>query len=324
MIKIHFPEGTGRFSRLITAALFRFIDFLDINNETITTYRIKKLRLSNNLDRTKSTHRNLETEIGIIIQGQVVSGTTFRICQRYRNLYPNVRIVLSTWETESEIELANIRDLNVSVIVNKVPENSGPGNINLQILSTRAGFEYLRDFSPNYILKNRSDCWLSSDFFLEYLHTLLRTYGAQEPRIIVPSYNSFLFRLYSASDQIQFGEFENLDFFWSCPLVEDETKNFRFPESYLLRNMLEREGVELKYNIEDSLTVYRDRFIFADEAQLGLVINKGTKKNPGNRWANDGYPQPMSEVQFWQWLELQSDMGHLLLDYSALSAPPVS
>ena len=323
-MKINFPEGPGRCSRFFTGIFFRLIDYLDAKNETVTTYRIKKLKINEEIKSENHINRNFKNEIGIVIQGQVVPGTTLRICQRYRNLYPNVRIVFSTWETEPEIELAKIRNLDISVIVNKVPEYSGPGNVNLQILTTRAGIEFLREFSPKYILKNRSDCWLSSDFFLEYFHTLLKTYGVQETKIIVPSYNSFLFRLYSTSDQIQFSEFEKLDFFWGCPLVERDGKNFRFPESYLLRNMLIRQGVELKYNIEDSLTIYRDKFIFADEAQLGLVMNKGTKKNPGNRWANDGYPQPMSEIQFWHWLELQADMAKILSDYSSLPEPPIS
>lgn len=323
-MRIEFPEGPGRASRFFTATLFWLIDFLDERNESVTTYRIKKLKLNKEVTKRVRSNRNLEDQIGIVIQGQVVSNTTYRICERYRNLYPNVRIVFSTWDTEPEIEISKIRNLNVTVILNKPPQIPGPGNINLQIISTKAGIEYLSAFSPKYILKNRSDCWLSSDFFLEYLHILAKTYSGQQNRIVVPSYNSFLFRLYSPSDQIQFGEFEVLDFFWSCPYVGNNIEDFRFPESYLLRSMLSREGFEVKYNIEDSLTVYRDKFIFADEAQLGLVMNKGTKKSPGNRWASDGYPQPMSEVQFWNWLELQTDIGQTLSDYAALSEPPVS
>jgi hypothetical protein len=318
MMKIDFPEGTGKFSGLLTAVLFRFIDFLDINNETITTYRIKKLRLSNSLDPKNSNHRNLEKEIGILLQGPIYPVTTFRICERYKALYPKVKIVFSTWNTESSDEISRIRQLGIHVIENEIPQIPGPSNINLQIASTKSGIDYLSTFPITYVLKNRSDCWLSSDFFLEYFRTLIAHYSNEDSRLIVPSYNSFLFRLYSPSDQIQFGRLETLKFYWDCPLVDEKITDFRFSESYLVRSMLERQGLIVQNNIQESLAIYRDKFIFADNEQLGFVLNKGSKNWPGNRWAPDGYPQPMSEIQFWIWLELQAGMEKILLDYEAL------
>lgn len=318
MKRLDFPEGTGVFSRIFTGVLFRLIDFLDVNNDTITTYRIKKLRLNNSLIPKKIGHRNVETEIGILIQGPVYPETTYRIFRRYMEVYPKVKIVFSTWKTEPSQEIIRIRKLGIHVIENEIPKVSGPNNINLQIVSTKSGIDYLSHLPIKYVLKNRSDCWLSSDSFLEYLHILITHFSNQEPRMIVPSYNSFLFRLYSPSDQIQFGSLDLLQFFWNCPHVDENTEDFRFVESYLLRSMLERQGFFVKNDIQDSLAIYRDKFIFADNEQLGLVLNKGSKNSVSNRWANDGYPQPMSEVQFWNWLELQTRMDRVIQDYESL------
>jgi len=317
-MKIDFPEGTGKFSRILTSALFRLLDFMDIKNDTLTTYRIKHLQLNKSLLPGKLKHRRIEKEVGILIQGKIIPVTTFRICKRYKSLYPNVRIVLSTWANESSQELSRIRNLGIHVIENEVPKNPGPSNINLQIASTYSGIQYLGTFPVQYVLKNRSDCWLSSDFFLEYFQTLNSHYPESGTRIIVPSYNSFLFRLYSPSDQIQFASLELLKFFWDCPQVAESAEDFRFSESYLLRSMLERQGYSVQNSIYDSLSIYRDRFIFADNEQIGLVLNKGSKSWPGNRWAKDGYPQQWSEIQFWHWLELQSGLDKIASDYEEI------
>lgn len=317
-MRIQFPEGSGILSKFFTSIWFRVINILDRQNASLTTYRVKKLELNGQLVPARLAHRKFEHEIGIVIQGAVIPSTTYRICLRYKSLYPEVRIVLSTWSTESQKDISKIRELGIHVIENVPPELPGPGNINSQIYSTRSGIEHLSHFPVRYILKNRSDCWLSSDYFLEYLYTLIVNFSQKDKRIVVPSYNSFLFRMYSPSDQIQFGSLEVLKLFWDCEFYDVNTQDYRFAESYLLRSALAREGVDVKNSIEDSLEVYRDKFIIADNEQLGLVLNKGTKQAVGNRWAKDGYPQPMSEIQFWHWLELQTSTEKIILDYRAL------
>jgi len=311
-------------NRMLTSLFSRVVNWLDLRNHTLTTYRVKSLLINHDLISKNSRVTSKYEQVGIVIQGQIIPTTTLRICARYKLLYPNANIVVSTWENQEKGDVERIRLLGVHLIENKTPKSSGPANVNLQIASTRAGIEFCATEGSEFILKNRSDGCLSSDYFLQYLTVLFDAYTQSGNRIVVPSYNSFLFRLYSPSDQFQFGTLEDLRFFWNCDFVDEATKDFRFSESYLLRSYLRRKGIEIKDTIEDSLSVYRDHFIIAENSELGLVLNKGTKHEVGNRWANDGFPQPMSEIRFWQWLDLQKDFSTYLSLYESLPFPPAA
>ena len=175
-----------------------------LKNNTLTTYRVKKLTPERKSIIRNSNIDSRNLRVGIVIQGQVIPTLTFRICERYKSLYPNANIVVSTWENQQTGDLEKIQQLGIYLIENEIPGFSGPGNINLQIASTKAGIEFCKEKNSDYILKNRSDTWLSSDYFLEYLSYMHETFASANNKIIIPSYNSFLFRLYSPTDQIQF------------------------------------------------------------------------------------------------------------------------
>jgi hypothetical protein len=64
--------------------------------------------------------------------------------------------------------------------------------------------------------------------------------------------------------------------------------------------------------------------VIADNAELGLVLNKGTKSDVSNRWANDGFPQPYSEIHNWQWIELQTNIETYLKFSRELNNLPAS
>ena len=319
---LNFFEGKTIIARILTSLSFRIIDWLDVKNGTLTTYRVRSLNPRKELNSINSKFSSTEPRIGIVIQGQVIPKVTLRICEWYKLLYPNANIVVSTWENEKDGDIDKIRKLGIHLIKNKIPKYPGPGNINLQIVSTKAGVDFCATNNSDYILKNRSDAWLSSDYFLEYLSFMHETYGSANDKIVIPSYNSFLFRLYSPTDQIQFGKLENLQIYWDCHLVDEETKDFRFAESYLLRSYLSRIGKLTKNTIEDSLSVYRDYFVIAENSEIGLVLNKGSKIDVGNRWANDGLIHPMSEIRFWQWLDLQKDLSGYVSRYEGLPYRP--
>lgn len=307
--------------RIGAKALLSALDKFDELNDTITTYRVKRLVTVKELTgKNKSTFKS----VGVLIQGQLVPNVTLGVCRRYKALYPNLKIVFSTWDDYQHGDIQQIEALGISVIRTEKPKHSGPSNINLQIISTKIGLEFLAKVGVQQVLKNRSDGMLSSDYLLEYLQFLFDNYSDNGKRIIVPSYNSFLFRLYSPTDQFQFGRTEVLQKYWSCAPAENAKIEFRFAESYLVREYLSLLGRNTNFTLEDSLSVYRDFFVIADNAELGLVLNKGTKSEVNNRWANDGFPQAYSEIHFWQWLELQNNVQKYL-DYSKeISKLPIS
>jgi len=319
-LKLGIPEGNGFMSRIATSILFRVIDYLDEKNSTITTYRIKPLKTSLRKVYPHESLVNRFRETGIVIQGPIVPKITVKLCKRYKALYPETRIVLSTWQNQNSNDLASIREMGIHVLENVTPEHAGPANVNLQIKSTISGIIYCKSLKCKYVLKNRSDVLLSADTFLENLHTLFSTFSQDSKKIVIPSYNSFLFRLYSPTDQIQFGKIDVLEEFWNSPTVEKDTKDFRFAESYLLRGYLARSNRETKDTITDSLLVLRDHFIVADNESLGLVLNKGTKADVSNRWGKQGFPEISSQITFWIWLDLQSNLENYVDLYKKIQS----
>ena len=307
--------------KIVAKALLVTLKKIDDSNESITTYRVKPLVLTKELQgKNHAAFKN----VGILIQGQLIPGVTWGICKRYKTLYPNSKIILSTWEETRHSEVQRIEDLGIPVIQNKRPETPGPSNINLQIISTKKGLDTLAQMGVDLVLKNRSDGMLSSDYLLEYLQFLFANFSDNGKRIIIPVYNTFLFRLYSPTDQFQFGSIVVLQEYWNCPLAENARMEFRFAESYLVREYLSSVGRNVTFSIRDSLSVYRDYFVIADNAELGLVLNKGARSDVSNRWATDGFPQAYSEIHFWNWLELGSDMPRYEKYYENLPKKPDS
>jgi hypothetical protein len=105
-------------------------------------------------------------------------------------------------------------------------------------------------------------------------------------------------------------------------MVEKDTQDFRFAESYLVRGYLSRSNRVIKNNIADSLLVLRDHFIVADNEKLGLVFNKGTKVDVSNRWGKRGFPEIDSQIGFWIWLDLASNLETYVDYYEQIQSIP--
>ena len=75
-------------------------------------------------------------KVGIVIQGPIIPRTTLQICMFYKKIYPQVQIVLSTWESEDIEPFQRLQDERFAIIGSEKPDVSGPSNINLQITSS--------------------------------------------------------------------------------------------------------------------------------------------------------------------------------------------
>ena len=102
-----------------------------------------------------STSKNLENEFAIILQGPIDNEENFTLetIRIYKKIFPNARIILSTWENENINQIRLIQKENIDLIQNKIPRNSGTGNINLQLKSTSAGIELAKSEGIKYTLK---------------------------------------------------------------------------------------------------------------------------------------------------------------------------
>ena len=94
------------------------------------------------------------------MQGIVIQGPTnhyLKIIECYKHI-PN--IVWSTWDDEPSENLQYISNY-IPLIINKKPELNGYLNVNLQVLSTFKGIEYLYDKGITEVFKIRGDITIS-------------------------------------------------------------------------------------------------------------------------------------------------------------------
>jgi hypothetical protein len=246
-------------------------------------------------------------KIGIVIQGPIFPGITFETCKYYKKVYPAADIVLSTWEGENTSEFKALCDSKFKVIQSIKPYSSGQQNINLQIASSAAGIKHLNSQSCTHILKTRTDILLGNRSFLNYL-VWMHSKGKQNA-LVFSSFNSFLFRLFSPSDQVMFGEAKAIARFWSIDLVRDG-EEIDFPEKYLFKKYLESNGYETREELTSYLIALRDYTVIADHDQLGQIWNKGAYTALSARWRGEKFPNRWTELTSWYWEMLQDDLTY--------------
>ena len=298
-----FPKG----ERALTAFFLKFLHKLfHLSSEKLNlfaTYDIIQLpRLSYVVPLIQDHAR-----VGIVIQGPIISRSTLEICKFYKEIYPHVRIVLSTWEGEDTEPFLGLQDERFSVIQSAKPDSPGPSNINLQIKSSITGINHLKDKGCMHILKTRSDILLGNSSFLNYL-IWMHSKG-KEHALVFSSFNSFLFRLFSPTDQVMFGEASDIARFWSIELVPND-EEIDFPEKYLFKKYLESYNYKTHEELKNYLIALRDYTVIADHEQLGQIWNKGAFTALKYRWREEKFPNQMTQISSWHWEMLQNEFSY--------------
>ncbi len=283
--------------------LHRFFDSASTSRNLIATYDIVDVSKQENLIQLRS-----DESIGVVIQGPIVKQVTFKMCYYLMKTYPKVKVVLSTWENEDISEFEKLVGQNFEICQSMKPPNNGPSNINLQILSTIVGINKLSKYKCTHILKTRSDVFLGNPQFLNYLSWMK---GKGNPRAIVfSSFNSFLFRLYSPTDQVMFGTTADITRYWSIDFVE-EGQLIGIPEKYLFLKYLKSNGFEVSETFSSYMSSLKEFAVIADHEQLGQVWNKGAFTSLSLRWRGNTFPNLMSPLSAWLWELIKNDDPYL-------------
>jgi len=283
--------------------------------------------LANKFDsyRQAKTYPNpFGSDLAIVIQGPVIqeNDRTNKIVMYYLTKFPEVRVIISTWNDTPPSHLECLQKLHnenrIQLVLNQTPELPGLFNINLQIESTRSGVLAIPE-NCSFAIKTRTDQLFVSPMFLQDLHTLWYTYGMNKgkARIVTTSLNSFAYRLYGATDMFHFGKTVTLREFWDQALdtrdlkeLSVESENLkdegikRVAEVYLNSNFYkQRQNREPCFTLEDSLSFIAENFIIADHSPLGQVWFKNS--NLEKRWSTARFPQKYYELSHLDWLGLQ-------------------
>ncbi|CAN1484300.1 WavE lipopolysaccharide synthesis [Candidatus Nanopelagicaceae bacterium] len=301
-------------NRALDSLISRILALFDRRTNSVSTIWSRRLPVFPDVEiRDLAVGKVLNS--AILIQGPIYQDphSTFDICERYCKLYPESRVVLSTWDSQDTTIFEEMEFPNFHLVKTKKPIFAGPSNINLQIASTRAGLEFIEALGIERVLKTRSDLFLFSETFLNSCDYFFTKYSEWDhDRIIVPGFNSFLFREYSLTDQIMYSSTKNLARFWGCNFVSQVEENF-ISEKYLIHSYLQNIGANADVSLRRSLEVYRDYFVVVDSAEFNIIWNKGTRREVLSRYQELPFPNLSSEITHSIWLRLQGDVEPIFM-----------
>jgi hypothetical protein len=265
--------------------------------------------------------------ISIVMQGPIIkkNNFTYETLKLYKSNFPNSIVIFSTWEGINSSDANIIRDLGVDLILNKYPKAFGPGNINLQIVSTSVAIKQAKDLGAKYVLKCRSDQRIYNKNIFKYLLSLLDQFPVkfdsnfiQKKRIIGASMNTFKYRMYGMTDMLNFGQIDDMLNYWDANLdtreniKEEITKSHIHPydfakynvcEVYLTTLFLKKNGVDINWTLDDSLEKYAKHFCIINQETLDLYWGKYTSLE--YRWKEYGNETNyFEELTFNDWLLL--------------------
>ena len=279
----------------------------------------------------------LSKDIAIVIQGPLNNDNnfTFETIKLYKKNIPNAKIIFSTWELPKALE-RELKELNVSVIVNQKPKNPGIFNINLQIATSKSGILLAKKLGFKHVLKTRSDQRINHPNFDIYLFNLLSSFPLksnitnQKERIIGLSLNTFKYRLYGISDMFLFGHIDDMLNYWDVEFDDRSDTNeermnagatfgsysrWRVCEVYLCTKFLKKIGYETNYTLLDSYKVLGNRFLILDYEAIDLYWHKYTTNQ--SRYKVDGIYDP--QISFNDWLVMSNNIETLQVDESVLN-----
>ena len=167
-------------------------------------------------------------DTAIIIQGQIMYKKDFTLetVYRYRYLYPNIPIIISTWVDEVESDFRwRLEAIGVDILENVYPKESGEDHINYQLCNSLNGILYAKEhFSVKYALKCRSDQRFYLPGFINYLRNEIEMYpikngGKLSKRLVFQgSPNSMISFPFRITDFWAFGIIGDMLMLYSAPL----------------------------------------------------------------------------------------------------------
>lgn len=267
-----------------------------------------------------SIHAN--DSLAIVLQGPFVVEEKFteNSWRWYADCYPQAIKIFSTCDNVSSKRRRIAEELGWEIVQNDPPNDSGPANINFQLVTSRAGLARAKQRGAAFALKTRSDQRIYRPDFLRLLflfHSLFpsdKGIGLQRERLVVVSHNSFIFPKPRLSDFLMFGDIDDMLLYWPSPGklrvgVREQFPQSNFvdvPEELLLDRFLIAVGRKKFLTAPELLEEIAQRFIVIDGSALQLFWPKYSSVE--ERWSS-GVSQESTNLDFSEWLALRSSQG---------------
>ena len=287
---LHINLSSKRKGASITTKEKGFVFSLIFNN-----YFTFHLRPKNSTDfKNISTFVPNKNEFAVIIQGNIGKNYNFLIetLKIYKQIFPNSLLIVSTWDDENSQKLKLISNLNVKLIINKKPEKYGFGNVNLQIVSTKAGLDFAKQKNVKFCIKTRADCRMNKNDILPFLQGLLNSFPIRENkkalnRIVASSVNTCKYKIYGTTDILLFGHIDDLSIYFNDILFDESLKKYDFgkypsiinhtpivAETFLCVRYLKNLDIKLEWTLDHWWECLRDYFCIVDAESIDLLWKK--------------------------------------------------
>jgi len=299
-----------------------------IFNKNIITYHIRP-KYSNSFQIRPSIKKSSKS--AIMIQGPIdhTNNFTLETIKIYKNLFTDMPLILSTWEDEEEDTIATIQDLGVEVIQSSKPESSLLGdsawkNVDLQLISAKAGIRAALNHDVEYCLKTRTDQRFYRSDLINYFLNLIELFpinddSIQNQRIISSSFATAKYRVYGLTDMIMFGDINDLKNYWDVENYSKGIVKFIVDDSqyippiiagtlvgaevYLMSSYLKRIGVNLEWTLEHYWEMLRKHFLVCDSSSLDMYWNKYNKESE-YQYARTYEQKTHRLIDFADWLQI--------------------
>ena len=328
-INICFLEGeialSIRFDLLVPPIQeYEDITLDDINNKLEKLNSINRDYIQLNHIWQYSSRRFLPSislaDTAIILQGpiQYEDDFTLETIYRYRKIYPDTLIIVSTWEGEVTTLFRFLASsINVLIIENKKPSDAGSSNINYQLTSTRSGLSAAQEFKDiKYAIKTRSDqCFFLPDFLL-YMKNMLKTYKCERPEqeerlLFLGGWNSMCFFPFRISDFMVFGALGDLIRYYSCSGHSQYLdKNYVSPDA--INEHISKWAPLILFENMDVLTGY------SDEERKQFNENNKNSYDPEGYLLSAFYEKYILKREFTDEDDRLDHYWHFLKDYAII------
>lgn len=264
-------------------------------------------------------------QIVIILQGSIKNNSCFlkETLDLYAQGFKGAEIILSSWDDEIKFLPRGLSKKIIKVSSSK-PLNPGISNINLQIVSTKNALECARKLNRKYVVKTRTDQRIAKQIGIQKIIEGLELNSRRDKKLIaIPSSNTFLYRIYGATDQLQISEIDNLIKYWSCDLDTRETNQSAWPfsknlsmrqhselklsEVYLAFNYVKSQNDKAKFTFEDWTKALTRHFLIFEDREIGLVWGKYSFNQ--SRFGQNTLANPLYELTSLDHALLQADSG---------------
>jgi WavE lipopolysaccharide synthesis len=264
------------------------------------------------------------SEFAIVMQGAILTKADFTLetCKFYRRAFPEVEIILSTWDTEDPDVLKSIEREGVTITTSTKPLNPGISNCNLQLASTHAGLLEAERSGAKWAMKTRTDQRIYSPTALSFFQNILKLFPFEpgknsegsllKHRLISVSLDTFKYRLFGLSDFLMFGQIDDMLTYWGVDLDDRleipngtglstarEYSKKEIVEVYFMANFLRRIGWEIQWTLENYRSALANYFVVIDALSIDLYWPKYSSRE--HLWRNYGFSL-LEPISFSDWL----------------------